>query len=173
MEKHGHPGGFRHRHPGVEVVLRSHGRSVTHHLTSIRDAPNPARSESDPSMIDDGAADPDAALRQVQVALAAHGYPVVDLVALTGGYGGTNLRATTSSGSLAVKVRQEPRPLQVIRTVSRTLAHRRVSHPGVLVPPTLTSAGWILGLRWVAGRSLVDSPASLTRPGRSFARCSN
>jgi aminoglycoside phosphotransferase (APT) family kinase protein len=113
-----------------------------------------------PGRVAPAATDPGADLQPVREALAAIGYPVIDLVALDGGYGGVNLRASTPSGSLAVKVRPEPRPLQVIRAVSGALASRRVSHPDVLVPPTATSVGWMLGMRWVAGQSLVDTPVS-------------
>jgi aminoglycoside phosphotransferase (APT) family kinase protein len=57
--------------------------------------------------------------------------------------------------------------LQVIRTVSGALALRRVPHPDVLLPPTATDAGWILGLRWVDGRSLVDTPVATWSPAQA------
>lgn len=100
----------------------------------------------------------------VRRVLAAHGHRVTDLVELTGGFGGTNLLAGTPDGPLVVKVRPDARPLRVIRTVSGTLTHRRVPHPGVLLPPTATDAGWVLGLRWVGGRSLADAPVSAWTP---------
>jgi aminoglycoside phosphotransferase (APT) family kinase protein len=108
--------------------------------------------------------------------LAAHGHRVTDLAELTGGFGGTNLLAATPDGPLVVKVRREAGPLRVIRTVSGTLTHRGVPHPDVLLPPVATDAGWILGLRWIGGRSLVDAavpewtPAQAARFGAALGR---
>jgi aminoglycoside phosphotransferase (APT) family kinase protein len=114
-------------------------------------------------MEDNGVVD----LQPVRDSLAAHGHCVTDLQVLTGGYSGTNLRATTPNGSMVVKVREDPRQLRVIRTVSGTLAQRRVPHPEVLLPPTATAAGWILGLRWIAGRSLVDTSVATWNPAQA------
>lgn len=103
----------------------------------------------------------------VRRVLAAHGRDVTGLVELAGGYGGTNLLADTPDGPLVVKVRREERPLKVIRTVSGTLVHRRVPHPEVVLPPTPTEAGWVLGLRWVGGRALADMPAPTWTPAQA------
>lgn len=103
----------------------------------------------------------------VRRVLAEHGHTVSDLVELTGGYGGTNLLATTPAGPLVVKVRPEAKALRIIRTVSGTLTQHGVPHPAVLVPPTATDAGWILGLRWLSGRALAEVPASAWTPAQA------
>src|SRR5690242_7653398 len=90
-------------------------------------------------------------LLPVRETLVSHGFAVTELVDLTGGLGGTNLRARTPDGPLVVKVRPTRRPLLVTRTVASVLAYRGIPHPEVLLPPTRTGAGWLLALRWVDG----------------------
>ena len=81
----------------------------------------------------------------VRETLAAHGLRVRGIAELGGGFGGTTLRADTTGGALVVKVRPDPRRLRVTRTVAAVLAYRGVPHPRVVLPPTPTTAGWILG----------------------------
>lgn len=102
-----------------------------------------------------------ASVRVVERTLAAHRVTTTRLAVVPGGHGGINLRAEGPAGPLAIKLRDDPRPLAVVRSVSALLAGRGIPHPEVVVPPTLTQAGWLTALRWIPGEALVDATLRL------------
>jgi serine/threonine protein kinase len=74
---------------------------------------------------------------------------------LTGSYHREAYLAQNDVGeSVVMKIRSDPRPLVRSSLVLSLLRRRQLTQQWVVIPPTRTPLGWVLGLRWVPGAAL-------------------
>jgi aminoglycoside phosphotransferase (APT) family kinase protein len=106
---------------------------------------------------------------EVASALTAAGAALGSLTPLPGGHGGSTVVATTERGRVVVKVRPLWSPLAVASSASRLLAGRGLAHPEVVTPPTATTVGWVMGVRWVPGRPLAQDDVGDWTPRQARA----
>lgn len=90
----------------------------------------------------------------IEAALSARGITVGSIRPLEASYNGATYLAASNRGNLVLKLRSAFRHVAASRSASALLQRRQLTTQTVVVGPTSTDVGWLLGLSWVPGAHL-------------------